>query len=114
MKRMALIGLACAVGASTSGCATIMAGGPDLFGYPRYYRPYAEVRGEVLKASAPFADLAKYNPKERVDAELAKLGRAPESVRFVPMRSGKRDLAVLVDARTGDYLGPIALKPWPY
>ena len=92
----------------------VMAGGPDLFGYPRYYRPYAEVRDEVLKASAPFADLAKYNPKERVDAELAKLGRAPETVRFVPMRSGKRDLAVLVDAKTGDYLGPIALKPWPY
>lgn len=92
----------------------VMAGGPDLFGYPRYYRPYAEVRDEVLKAAAPLADLAKYNPKERVDAELAKLPRPADGLRFVPMRSGKRDLAVLVDAKTGDYVGPIALKPWAY
>jgi hypothetical protein len=91
-----------------------MAGGPDLFGYPRYYRPYAEVRDAVLKASSPLTELRRYNAHETVERELARAGRPASELRFVPMRSGKRDLTVLVDARTGDYVMPIALRPWQY
>lgn len=90
------------------------AGGPDLYGYPRYYRPYDEVRGDVLKAASPVAALRRFNAPAAVDAALAKVGRPEADLRFVPMRAGKMDLTALVDAKSGDYLGIIALRPWPY
>jgi hypothetical protein len=91
-----------------------LAGGPDLYGYPRYYRPYEEVRGEVLRASAPAGDLRKYNDPARVAEAIARSGRPEAELRYAAMRSGKTDLAVLVDARTGDLVAITALRPWPY
>lgn len=91
-----------------------LAGGPDLYGYPRYYRPYAEVKDEVLKAAIDVAELRRFNPPARVDEVLAETGRAPAELRAVPMRSGKTDLTVLVDARSGDLVRITALRPWAY
>src|SRR3954462_6702409 len=59
-----------------------LAGGPDLYGYPRYYRPYDEVRAAVLKASAPVAELRRFNPPAAVDAAIACEGRPEATLRF--------------------------------
>jgi hypothetical protein len=91
-----------------------LAGGPDLYGYPRYYRPYPEVRDAVLKASAPMAELRRLNPPAAVDAALARIGRPEAELRFVPMRSGNTDLTALVEAKSGDFVGLTALRPWAY
>jgi hypothetical protein len=91
-----------------------LAGGPDLYGYPRYYRPYDEVRADVLKASAPVAELRRFNSPAAVDAAIARQSRPEATLRFVPMRSGKVDLTAFVDARSGDYVGLTALRPWAY
>ena len=89
-----------------------LAGGPDLYGYPRFYLPYAEVRPQVMKASIPVDDLKRFNPPAAVDAEVARTGRAASELRAVPMRSGKVDLTVLIDAKTGDVVRFSALRPW--
>jgi hypothetical protein len=91
-----------------------LAGGPDLYGYPRFYRPYAEVRDEVLKSAIDVGELRRFNPPAQVEAALAEVGRPPGELRAVAMRSGKSDLTVLVDAKSGDVVRITALRPWAY
>jgi hypothetical protein len=88
--------------------------GVDVQGYPKYYVPYEEVRAEVLKAAVPIAKLREYNKDKpgAVDKAIAATGRREDELRFVPMRAGKGDLAVLVDAKTGDILHIAAVSPW--
>ena len=91
-----------------------LAGGPDLYGYPRFYRPYAEEEDEVLKSAIDVGELRRFNPAAQVDTALAQAGRPAAELRAVPMRSGKTDLTVLVDARSGDVVRITALRPWAY
>ncbi|HUL96168.1 MAG TPA: TfpX/TfpZ family type IV pilin accessory protein [Usitatibacter sp.] len=89
--------------------------GVDAEYYPRYYVPYDQVRDEVRMQAMPLETLRKRNPhrKAEVDAAVAATGRAEDQVRFLPMRSGKADLSVLVDRKTGDVLRITSLQPWP-
>jgi len=89
-------------------------GGVDAQYYPRYYVPYAQVRGEVVKAAHPLATLRRRNPQRagEIAQVLAALGRKEEDVRFAPMRAGKNDLAVFVDAKSGEILKITSLFPW--
>jgi len=91
-----------------------LAGGPDLYGYPRFYRPYGEVKDDVLRVARPVAELGRFNAAEDVARELARAGQPAETLRFVPMRATVRDLAVLVDARTAAVVRISGLRPWPY
>jgi hypothetical protein len=89
-------------------------GGVDAQYYPRYYVPYASVSGEVTRAARPLQTLRKRNPERARDIEqvLAAIGRKESDVRFVPMRAGKNDLAVFVDAKSGEILKITSLYPW--
>jgi hypothetical protein len=89
-------------------------GGVDAQYYPRYYVPYAEVRGEVAKEARPLETLRKRNPKRagEIARVLATIGRKEEDVKFIPMRAGKNDLAVFVDAKSGEILKITSLFPW--
>jgi len=89
--------------------------GVDVQYYPRYYVPYDEVRNEVRMQAMPIATLRKRNPHRaaEIDAAVAATGKPEDQVRFLPMRSGKLDLAVLVDRKTGDVLRITSLVPWP-
>lgn len=88
--------------------------GVDAQYYPRYYVPYEEVRGEVVKKAQALEILRKRNPQRTNDIAqvLADIGRKEEDVRFVPMRAGKGDLAVFVDAKSGEILKITSLYPW--
>jgi hypothetical protein len=89
-------------------------GGVDAQYYPRYYVPYADVRGEVVKQARPLETLRKRNPQRtgEIGQTLAAIGRKEEDVRFLPMRAGKYDLTVFVDAKTGEILKITSLFPW--
>ncbi len=89
-------------------------GGVDAQYYPRYYVPYADLRGEVVKESRPLETLRKWNPKRagEIAQALASIGRDEKDVRFLPMRAGKNDLSVFVDAKTGEVLKITSLLPW--
>jgi hypothetical protein len=89
-------------------------GGVDAQYYPRYYVPYADVRGEVVKEARPLETLRKRNPKRagEIAQVLGQIGRKEEDVKFIPMRAGKNDLAVFVDAKSGEILKITSLFPW--
>jgi hypothetical protein len=90
--------------------------GQDLHTYPQYLIPYAEVKRSAASRSLPLKRLAELNPGK--GAELQRLvkdiGKPESQVRFLPMRAGKVDLTVLVDATSGDVLRIAALRPWEY
>jgi hypothetical protein len=90
------------------------AGGVDVQGYPRYYVPYDDVRKDVLAKAAPLADLRKYNAdnREAVGRLAGRLGRAEETLRFLPLKTDRAELAAIVDAQTGEVLHYAPLKPW--
>jgi hypothetical protein len=92
------------------------AAGVDVTAYPQHYVPYAEMRGEARAKAKPIKELRSLNRgrEEPIDRAMARLGRAEESVAFLPLRAGKQDLAVLVDAASGDYLGTVDAKPWKF
>lgn len=89
-------------------------GGVDAQYYPRYYVPYDDVRPQVVRAARPLETLRKRNPERagEVAAVLASIERKEEEVRFVPMRAGKYDLTVFVDAKSGEILKITSLFPW--
>lgn len=89
-------------------------GGVDAEYYPKYYVPYDDVRTFVKVAGLPLATLRKYNPQRLgdIDKAIAATGRKEGDLRFVPMRSGKYDLTVLIDNATGDVLKITSLLPW--
>ncbi len=90
--------------------------GKDAQDYPKYYVPYDDVRTEVKAHGKPIAELRRLNPGRdaQIDRLLERTGRAESDVLFLPMRSGKSDLAVLVGARDGSVLRMAPLRPWRY
>jgi hypothetical protein len=92
------------------------AAGQDIQTYPQYLVPYEQVKGEAAAKSLPFKRLADFNAAKRAELEQwpARLKRPAEEIRYLPLRAGKVDLAVLVDAKNGDYLATADLHPWEY
>jgi len=88
--------------------------GVDIQSYPQYHVPYETERKDVLAKAAPLANLAKFNKGIDIAAVAKGVGRAEADVRFLPLRAGKADLTVLLDAKTGDVLRLAAIKPWEY
>lgn len=89
-------------------------GGVDIQAYPQYHVPYGQVSKQVVEHSLPVANLAKFNKGISVADVAASVGRQEAEVRFLPLRAGKVDLAILVDAKTGAFLKLAPLKPWEY
>jgi hypothetical protein len=89
-------------------------GGVDLQYYPQHYVPYDQVRAAAKEKALPIATLRQRNPKRtaEIDAELRALGRKDDDVRFLPLRTDKNELAMLVDAKTAEPLRILAVNPW--
>jgi hypothetical protein len=89
-------------------------GGADVHLLPRYYVPYDEVRLLATEKGERLQKLRDRNPARQkdVDALVAGSGRREKDLRFLPMRAGKSDLAILIDAKTGEILKISTLKPW--
>jgi len=88
--------------------------GVDIQAYPNYHVPYDSVRSQTLAKAAPLANLAKFNKGLSVAELAASLGRTEASLRFLPLRAGKVDLAVIVDAKTADIVKIAGIKPWEF
>ena len=92
------------------------AAGKDIHTYPRYFAPYAETAREAAARAQPLAELRKLNPgRERlVDDAVARAGRPEASLGFLPLKTGKHDLAVIIDKSDGGVLEWVGLRPWTY
>jgi hypothetical protein len=89
-------------------------GGVDVQVKPKYYVEYRDVEGQARAKGERLELLRQRNPshKAQVDALLRSLGRKEEEVRFLPLRAGKVDLSVIIDAKTGEVLQISSIKPW--
>jgi len=88
--------------------------GVDIQCYPQYHVPYDAVRPQVAARGEPIARLEKFNKGLSTAALASKLGRAPTDLRYLPLRAGKVDLAVIFDAKSADIVRIAGLKPWEY
>jgi hypothetical protein len=90
------------------------ASGADLKTFPQHFVPYESERGAALQKALPLSRLRERHPESA--AELAKAVAAtglPENrLKWLPMRARKRDMAVLVDAESGNVAGYAAIDPW--
>jgi len=90
--------------------------GKDLHTYPKYYVAYETVAADAAAKGAPMARLRSLNPDRaaEVDELISGSGRAESALAFLPMRAGKRDLTVVVDAKSGQVVRLAPLRPWEY
>ena len=88
--------------------------GADINTFPQHFVPYAEMMPLALKRAKPIEKLREYNPGgvKPLDEALAKRGRTPDSVRFLPLKARARDMSVLLDAKSGDVLAIVPVSPW--
>jgi hypothetical protein len=91
-------------------------GGKDIQTYPEYYAPYRDVAPLARAKAKPIGELRKLNPgaDATIDSHVAGTGRPEADVAFLPMRAGKMDLTVLLDAQSGEPLALAPLRPWEY
>ena len=89
-------------------------GGIDVQLKPRYYVPYGEVSAQAAEKGAKLEVLRRRDVTHAadIDALLRSLGRREEDLRFLPLRAGKVDLSVIIDAKTGQVLKIASFNPW--
>ncbi|MGL4231680.1 MAG: TfpX/TfpZ family type IV pilin accessory protein [Casimicrobium sp.] len=91
-----------------------MSGGSDISAMPEYYVPIESMKDKMLKESKSIDILKKIN-KERnaeIDAWLASKSLNAADVKFQPLRSEAKDMAVIIDAKTAKVLGIAPFYPW--
>jgi hypothetical protein len=88
--------------------------GVDIHCYPQYQVPYEQVAKDVLERSIRLQNLASFNKGLSVQELAQRLGRKEDEVRYLPLRAGKVDLTVIIDAKTGAAVKIVNLKPWEY
>ena len=88
--------------------------GADINTFPQHFLPYPEMAQVALKRAKPVEKLREYNPGgvKPLEDTLAKLGRTPDSVRFLPLKARARDMSVLIDSKTGEFLAIVPVTPW--
>lgn len=91
-------------------------GGKDIHTYPRYFLPYERVAKDAAAAASPLMELARFNPGREAEVAqvAARFGRAPSELAFLPLRTGKADVSVILGARDGAILGLADLRPWEF
>ena len=85
--------------------------GVDLNRMFRYYKPAELAKPEIIKRAKPVSDLIAINGESAVQQAI-KIHRGRD-LAYVPLQGKKRDLAALVDAKTGGLIEVVDLRPWP-
>ena len=88
--------------------------GRDIPNLPKYYRPYGTAKEKQLKNAQPLETLRHKKPQYEtlISDWLAKSGRSPDTVAWLPLTSRKTDMVMLIDAKTAEVLQPLAIDPW--
>jgi hypothetical protein len=90
--------------------------GKDVHLIPERYVPYASV-AKTLLARATLADdlLGNLLPDDArtMQKAIGKSGRNPSELVVVPVDSARGSASMLLDARDGRVIGPVAVDPWP-
>ena len=91
----------------------VMAGGPDITAYPRYYIPYATASREAAASGKPLAALAQASPENAaaVAKFAASSGKTVEGMVFLPLHARGVPMSIILDKSTGDVVGVLPLEP---
>jgi hypothetical protein len=84
--------------------------GVDLNRLFRYYKPFDLAKPKIVERAKSISELSKWNAKSKVTEELEPFKN--QMLSFVPLQGKKRDLTVLVNAKTGDLVKVVDLRPW--
>jgi hypothetical protein len=89
-------------------------GGNDLSNFPDLFVPYDDVKARAGQAARPLAELVRHQPQDApvVRSFVAASGRAEDAMGYLPMKARNRDMAVVVDRKTGDVVGIVPVNPW--
>jgi len=89
-------------------------GGADLEDFPQHYVRYEDRRARARDKAQPLAKLKELNPAKSalIDAAVKASGLAESQIAWLPMRAKKEDMAVLLNANTGDVLSVVPVAPW--
>jgi hypothetical protein len=80
--------------------------GLSLSARPDLWQPYASAKGEIWQTAKPVADLkARFaSQAAAIDAAVARSGRTPEELAYLPMVGRKSFWTVLLDPKTAEVL----------
>lgn len=90
-------------------------GGKDVQDFPKYYVPYASAAQALLQHAHPIARLRRIDPANaaKIDAWLAARHLVDVDVAWVPIQTRAHDMAMILNARDGQPIGPLPVNPWP-
>jgi hypothetical protein len=91
-----------------------MGGGKDVDKMPKYYVDYAKAAPQLLQHAKPLDALKPADEGERkalADA-IAKTGRKPDTLLWVPVVAREHSIVMLLDRAAGTPLGAVAVNPW--
>ncbi len=90
--------------------------GKDIHTYPKYFTAYAKHAAVAAKKASALIQLRKLNPARvaEVDAIPGRLGIGEAQLGFLPLKTDKGDLTLVLDLRDGKVLELLALRPWEY
>ena len=85
--------------------------GLSLSARPDLWQPYAAAKSDIWQAAKPVSELKTRFPARaaEIDAAVAKTGRKPETLAYLPMVGRKSFWTVLLDPATSDVLGFIPI-----
>ena len=92
----------------------VMRGGPDVAELPHLYAPYAQEAARAGRAARSLVELSRQSKEssDTVSDFVASHGNGQRNLGYLPARARNRDFAVVVDRKTGEIVGYLALHPW--
>lgn len=91
-------------------------GKPDLQFRPEFWSLYADKQALVLEVSRPLADLRNARPEsvDSIDKLVRTNGGDIAQLNFVPAMVRQKQLATILDARSGAVIDTLKIDPWIY
>ena len=89
-------------------------GGYDVAQMPHLYEPYAEAAGSVARASRPLVSLSQKGQASAtaINDFLTANGNGARALGYIPVKARNRDFAAVVDRKSGEIVGYLAVNPW--
>ena len=84
--------------------------GVDLNRLFRYYKNASLAKPKIVERAKAIQELNLYNSTGAVKTAIGSHSKA--NLAYVPVQGKKRDLTALVDAKTGDLVEVVDLRPW--
>jgi hypothetical protein len=91
-----------------------MMGGPDVAHLPHLYEPYAQAAGNVARVSRPLVALSQKGQESAtaINDFVTANGNVARTLGYIPVKARNRDFAAVVDRKSGEIVGYLAVNPW--